>query len=308
MRKIVKHYFIIPFLWEGVLTMKLRNRRLLDTWVAKRYHFMFETALNSLISQTNPSPILVEVAPQFRSIIDDLVKDRPLPALATLIEKVPGWRINPDVIQKNADMYYLTRLDSDDLYHNSVADEIKKTTVNSGVRTLLYQKGFVHQWKTSRIMPYYHSNPPFYTDIFTKSEIFHNKGPKRRGHHIRLGNAKILSPGKFVVVCHTKGNASSTFDKLVRRSVTNKFSKELRESPHIISIPASLCEFGVRSAMKPINIAKATKRSRFNKNVTAAIRENIKHNEPKQLGNFKFKTKQNIRHIKKPVKPNRVIL
>lgn len=180
-----------------------------ETWPAYRYEFMVQNTLRSVAPQ---GKVLIYVEPHYRDQVREFEKVHPLPENCEIITGPVFHHIRDNY--SDFEHLYLTRIDSDDLFHQSVAQEI--LACDPIFRTLIYQVGYLYDVPTKQMDYYAHPCPPFYTDIFTKEEVQSGEKPKRKGHGQGLGGMKeLLSPGKFVVMCHNADMQCSTnFPKL----------------------------------------------------------------------------------------------
>lgn len=247
----IKHYFVVPYLlWYGKKLQRLHamGGNTLFEWVKARYELMHQLTLKSLLNQTSPSQILIQITPFFKDMVDTIVKDHPLPPLASIF--IPDSKPKFELPDMSYDHYYLTRIDSDDLFHNSVAAEIKAQLPR--VRTLIYNTGYVYDIHSHHIQPYAHPSPPFYTDIFTKDEIVRGTMPKRKKHSSGIGSSSVLSSGKFVVVCHDT-NDSSNWRKLAKVTKANQhIFKKTGNLPKITSLQSFGLDDSVINTTKQI--------------------------------------------------------
>lgn len=212
-----QHYFAIDYWrdWKNPETPapsadgRPKTLPIQDDWPRYRYHFMVDNTLRSLCSQ---SRVLIYVEPHYRAKVAEFEKENPLPNGAEIITGPVFHHIRDHSL--DFDHLYLTRIDSDDLFHEGVVEEI--LACDPVFRSLIYQVGFLYDVPTQRLDYYAHSCPPFYTDIFTKAEVKIGVMPKRKGHGQGLGGMKeLLNPGKFVVMCHSSEMQCSTnFEKL----------------------------------------------------------------------------------------------
>lgn len=210
------HVFNIDFWrdWRNPVTPapapddRKRRKESQSNWGEYRLDFMIQHTLQSLINQSSPSDVLIFVEPHYREQINTLLARRdPLPSQIRwysmdLFQTLRDW-------YPEYDHYYITRVDSDDLFHKDAATEIK--AIEPIYRTLIYQDGFVYDVPTKKIARYAHPSPPFYTDIFSREEVAKGETPKRGAHGRGLGGFKErLSSGKFVVLCHDQSMQCTT--------------------------------------------------------------------------------------------------
>lgn len=197
-----------------------------EDWPKYRYGLMVNNTLRSLANQSN---VLIYVEPHYRERVREYEAECPLPANAEIITEPVFKHIRER--HNDFDHLYLTRIDSDDLFHKGVANEV--LAQDPIFRTLIYQVGFLFDVPTKRLDLYAHPSPPFYTDIFSSDEVKTGVMPKRKGHGSGLGGMKeLLSPGKFVVLCHNQDmQCTTTFEKLQAIAAKNR---------HLMPTPPSL--------------------------------------------------------------------
>ena len=206
-----------------------------EDWPRYRYDFLVDNTLRSVCSQ---SRVLIYVEPHYREQVAQFEKEKPLPENAEIITGPVFKHVRDNY--SGFDHLYLTRLDSDDLFHENAVEEI--LAHEPIFRTLIYQVGFIYDVPTRRIDYYAHPCPPFYTDIFSKAEVDTGAKPKRKGHGHGLGGMKeLLSPGKFVVMCHNQSmQCTTSYEKL--QAVTKRHGHLLQNKPPLLD--GLLCEFG----------------------------------------------------------------
>jgi len=115
------------------------------------------------------------------------------------------------------DMMYVTRIDSDDMFHKEAIEEIQVEPREPGT-ALVYTKGYVYNANTKEWAEWNpKTNPPFHTIIFSERDFFDPwlylkamKGYRSHEDVTKLFTTKTLSDGKYCVVVHGKGNHIST--------------------------------------------------------------------------------------------------
>jgi len=111
---------------------------------------------------------------------------------------------------------YVTRIDSDDLFHKEVVEEIQQHDF-SWRRALIYQYGYCFDCVNKRMRYHYVPCPPFSTIIYP-TEIYIDKDPSRiskyvntiSGHDqlLRSMNSLPLSKYKYIVLCHKMNDST----------------------------------------------------------------------------------------------------
>ncbi len=154
---------------------KVKNANLTKTrdWINYRIKIFMKYTLKSLKMQTNQSfTAFILCDDQTVDLIDYIVnKYGKLPENITFIgESKFGTRIL-DYIKDN-DYLYMTRLDSDDLYHKSYVQKLIDFEPKENTRLLISQKGYIYNSvKNTLVKLWYNGCPPFYTLIYTSDEM-----------------------------------------------------------------------------------------------------------------------------------------
>jgi hypothetical protein len=108
----------------------------------------------------------------------------------------------------DASYIFVTRIDSDDMFHEEVVDEIQRVTPFEGA--LLYKNGYIYNSNTNEIAEWNpKTNPPFHTIVFLGSKFFNPVEHYRfyNGYHShedvpKCFKTKVLEDGRYCVVIH----------------------------------------------------------------------------------------------------------
>lgn len=207
-----------------------------NDWARYRLEFMQSHTLKSVSNQTKPFDyVFIYVEPYYRDIVEKWLSSNPLPESCQLLSQPL-----PEILHnKEFSHLCITRLDSDDLIHKDVCKEVSDAPTS--VRTLLYQDGFAFDIETSHLCRYVHPSPPFYTHTFSKNEVDKMIDIPIKSHmQSQKGMRKLLSPGKFVVMCHkTEYQCTSQYAKLKSIANSNQHLKSTN-----VYIPQTLSDFG----------------------------------------------------------------
>lgn len=239
----IQHFFHIPFLWRGPFIRDLEAKpEKFREWLNYRYKFMLDNTIQSLRMQTSPSPILIRVDDALRKWVDPVVEKFGLPEGCTIYGG--GQPLSWVHANYDFDWVYLTRIDSDDLYHKDVAREVKATPPNW--RTLLYRVGYLYDFQSKKIEVYNHFSGSTQTDIYSKKELKSGIYPKRRKHSDMLsGGFKVMNRFRFVKGCIPPDKqALGRFPDLVRQSMTQYLKDTRQYLNRLPSRPATLADFG----------------------------------------------------------------
>ena len=205
-------------------------------WVNYRYDYWCRYTLNSILNQTNLN------WEYWLIVTDDTIKILGEDRLADIIKdkriKIVH-RDNQIVAFKEAqgdyDFYMVLRLDSDDMYHKDVTDEMMSVEVldSDGLyRYVQYLEGYVYKSRNKKLKEWWrkHMTPPFFAMIYPKeiwdSKINNSDGELFDGGHeqVKLHKRKFLDKGKFCVGVHDL-NMVTTIGK--RKEITDEEEKKL---------------------------------------------------------------------------------
>lgn len=176
------HIIYIPFTGVG------KNPYKGDEWLKDRIEIFKNYTLKSLLNQTNKDFILLlSFRPEERRnpLVVQLFQDIPdLPIIfsfhgliyyddrneennKTLLTRIKETFDG----MKPVDYIYLTRIDSDDMFHKDVVQLIQDQEPN--VKALTLQNGYVYNKDTSEVAQWNPiTNPPFHTVIFPRDVFF----------------------------------------------------------------------------------------------------------------------------------------
>lgn len=226
----------------------LSQKKGLDTakaWVDYRFEFWMRYTYNSVLNQDNPDWeywFIVDetshnlLGERFDRIEDDRVKvvfrhDQLAPA------KEAG----------DYDYYMVLRLDSDDMYHHAVTDDMMTVLVDDGrslYRYVQYIYGYIYKPGTKQLKHWWrsHMSPPFFARVFPNWEWEQMIGNKNivlndGGHaEARRFKRNILGRGKFLVGVHeanmvtTVGKRPEIFDEEEKRKILAEFGVDYPET------------------------------------------------------------------------------
>lgn len=201
----IKHFFSITLLVRRSTAQRMEKRGRFEQWAQYRYLLMLNHTLKSIENQIGgPSPTLIRVDQRYRPFVDRLIRKNPLPPWAIIIDvhsTVYAERL-ARADKKKWTHVYITRVDSDDLMGEQVRELV--LSVPPKFRSMNFNTGFLYDARHRFLSIYHHPSPPFYTDIYSRTELLHKNYPKRKGgHNYPLpGAIKLLPPFNFCVVCH----------------------------------------------------------------------------------------------------------
>ena len=131
------------------------------------------------------------------------------------------------------DWVYVTRIDSDDMFHKEVIKEIQSIPREPGA--LVFEKGYVYNSNTQELAEWHpKTNPPFHTIIFEAKDFFDPwrylawmKDFKSHEDITRIFKCTKLKDGGYCVLVHNQANQISTiFDHPFTKERINGTKKE----------------------------------------------------------------------------------
>lgn len=243
-----KHVFSITLLARGTTALRMEGRKRLERWATYRYNLLLDGTLQSIANQSaGPSPTLIRADARYKWLVDKLASSRPLPDWAVFVYESPLLHLSKRLQESSEepwDFLYLTRVDSDDLFHSNAKQHILNTPVR--YRSAIFQTGYLYNSKTKALTVYHHPSPPFHTDIFSRQEVVNRQWPRRKSHNTILpGGVRKLPNWMYTVVCHSDFyQDSSTWNKL-RKSVEGRLrSGGISGLPPALPNLGNLADFG----------------------------------------------------------------
>jgi len=200
------------------------SRRLnkpLDWWKHRLKIFEHYT-LNSLTCQTNKNFYIVM---HLRNKFPEELKNELNRILAQ--SNIPYLIVYPDILNDIKDKFeknipsskyiHATRIDSDDLFHKDVVEEIRQYEF-ADRRALVFQKGYCFDAVNNRLQHYKVMSPPNSTITYPR-EIYYDQEKLRKylrveGHDQIFSsmNSIVLSENKYLILIHGHNNRSVYLD------------------------------------------------------------------------------------------------
>lgn len=187
-------------------------------WWEHRLKIFEHYTLNSLKCQTNQNFYLVMA---LRNKFPEELKNE----LWAILNRsnIPYVTVYPDElkdIEEKFEKYmppskyiHATRIDSDDLFHQEVVDEVQQYEF-ADRRALVFQKGYCFDAVNNRLQHYKVMSPPNSTITYPR-EIYYDQEKLRKylrveGHDQVFSsmNSIILSENKYLILIHGKNNRS----------------------------------------------------------------------------------------------------
>ncbi|HCR36454.1 TPA: hypothetical protein DIU22_05460 [Candidatus Woesebacteria bacterium] len=187
-----------------------RNIAHSDDWWIHRLGIYEHYCLASLKNQTNKNFLLmmtlnyvpIEFQKKIKHILDASELQYVLRNFTetSLAETLSQFRDKYDTV-------YHTRIDSDDMFHKTVVDEIQSYGIHER-KALIFQKGYCYDCRNNRLQHYFMPSPPFSTIIYPMSiyldEAKQQEYKNFKSHDSLCGAMpyKVLSENKFIVNVH----------------------------------------------------------------------------------------------------------
>ncbi len=188
-------------------------------WLKYRIEIFKKYTLQSLLNQTNRNFVLwIRYCWDFYKEVQELneyLKTTGIKCFFTYFDTVNDKMIDEmNEYVKDVDLVLETRIDSDDMYHCSVVDEIQ-TQILKEKQIFTFLHGYIYQESTKQLW-YYNDAIPFYTCVYP-SEVYIDKIKKKEYYPFlpdvyRFPGLQILSKNKFVVLVHDKNDSRYTHE------------------------------------------------------------------------------------------------
>lgn len=183
-------------------------------WVNYRYDYWCRYTKNSILNQTNSN------WEYWFIVTNDSIEILGEERLSQILEddRIKIVRRDDQLsafknVQGNYDYYMVLRLDSDDMYHKDVTNEMMSVAVSDDeglYRYIQYTHGYVYKPRNKKLKEWWrdHMTPPFFAMIYPKSvwddKIENMDGELFDGGHeqVKLHRRNLLAAGKFCVGVH----------------------------------------------------------------------------------------------------------
>jgi hypothetical protein len=213
-------------------------------WLKYRIEIFKKYTLQSLLNQTNQNFVLwIRYCWDFYEEVQKLneyLKTTGLKCFFSYFDSVNDRQIEElNEYVKDSDLVLETRIDSDDMYHSSVVDEIQKKEIKE-YQILIYLDGYLYQESTKKLW-YYEGASPFYTCVYP-SNVYIDKDKKKEYYpflpviqNYPNLDLQVLSKNKFIVVVHEKNYTRYTFDWVKEKNLPSgsmlKAEREVETNP-----------------------------------------------------------------------------
>ena len=191
-------------------------------WINYRMSVFMKYTMKSLKNQTNQDFVaLIQYADRTEPLIKlELSKYEPLPEN---IQFVPASKYQENIMKQitGFDRLYLVRLDCDDMYHNSIVQQLIDYRPKSNTQTLINQRGYVYDAIRQRFAAINQQSPPFHTLIYKVQEYMKGKRYSIPGGHrkvIKLKHEILTRKGNrnYMIVVHKRNTLNQN---LLRKAI-----------------------------------------------------------------------------------------
>ena len=222
-------------------------------WINYRFAYWNRYTKNSLLNQNNPNwEYWLIVNNDTIDILGDGVLDEIEEDERIKVVHRDDQLVAFEQTSGNYDFYMVLRLDSDDMYHKDVTDEMMTVELSDDeglYRYIQYTHGYVYKPRNKKLKEWWrsHMTPPFFAMIYTgetwESKILNEDGELFDGGHeqVREHKRKLLGPGKFCVGIHdlnmvtTVGKRTEIVDEDKKKNILINFGIDYPETDFLSS-------------------------------------------------------------------------
>lgn len=194
----------------------LNPDRLNRKWLEERIQLFRSLTLRSLKKQNNQNFLTVLKLDQSSSeIVEDILsKQEPLPANIRFGTPVETDRMIGDYV-KGAQELYVTRIDSDDLYHETFVQQLHDYKPQPDTVALVNCYGYMWDIEGGGMVRDYHFSPQFYTFIYPVADFLAGyrvklPGKGTHGNVIDLPH-EIFPARNYVNIIHNANSSAKRF-------------------------------------------------------------------------------------------------
>lgn len=201
--------------------MRYDPKRLSQEWIDYRMKIFMLYTLKSLKQQTNQNFLqLLKYDPQSEEQIQkSLSQYDKLPANIRFVRYSDEYKQEFINYIQGSRQFYLTRLDSDNLYQHEFIEQLHQYQPNENTEVLINQHGYIYDVTSKRLAHFYHFSPSFYSLIYNTDDYLNGKRYTFRSHRnaIKLKH-ELLPAGNFMVLVHNN-NVLYVFDISTRKKI-----------------------------------------------------------------------------------------
>lgn len=152
---------------RNTLYGKNETERFTEEWLTNRMDIFMKFTAKSLMKQTVQNFYALYVyEDSTEAIIQSLLsKYAPLPDNIMFIKK-SQYNHFIDMLSTGYDMLYLTRLDSDDMYHEDFVNRLLNLKISNETQAIFCKDGYIYDSIKNKLAEYSHLSFTFYTFIY----------------------------------------------------------------------------------------------------------------------------------------------
>ncbi len=203
------------------------NKCLTKNWIEYRLMIFIKYTLRSLTNQTNQNFFaIIKYDDSSEKIINELVKSyKKLPANINFIKKSNYNEFIKEKI-KGYDYVYITRLDSDDMYHKTFVEQLYNIKLNKHTKAIINQNGYIFDSNNKILAKFPRKSPNYYTLIYKANDYINGKRYTIKGGHpnvIKLPH-QIINKPNYIRHAHSKNNETNIYKYNIKKSnyIVNK--------------------------------------------------------------------------------------
>ena len=229
-------------------------------WWTHRLDIYEQYCLASLKNQTNKNFVIAMTlkgySVNFKERIEQMLKDSGIKYVLRIVGEMTQEEMMSSFVN-DYDIVYHTRIDTDDMFHNDVINEIQSYEYEYR-QALVYQKGYCYDVKRNKLQHYFMPGPPFSTIMFPM-DVYVNEEKQEEYKQFKSHDALIsampyltLSENKYIVTVHGTNRITEYHDD---RTILGSDHRHETEIP-TTQIDSILSEFGVDSLTYKTKIQK----------------------------------------------------
>lgn len=198
-------------------------------WIDYRIDIFMKYTAVSLKNQSNQDflAIIRYIDPSEKLVLDALSKYDLLPENIIFMKDSKANELINEYI-KDTDIFYIVRLDSDDMYVPNFMERLNKVNYYDGLQCIICQDGYVYDVTSGILATWHYPSPTFYTFVYkTSSYLSGERYILECGHEgaIKL-NHEILPGLNFIFLIHEKNISSRLDNRIDKIIIENEKEKE----------------------------------------------------------------------------------
>ncbi|MGL6173104.1 MAG: hypothetical protein ACRC1P_00635 [Cellulosilyticaceae bacterium] len=194
-----------------------------EDWIRNRLKIFMNYTRKSLENQTNQNFIAcLSTYEESMPFINELLKQ--YPPLPENIIFTPHKEVFINNYIKDGDLFYLVRIDSDDMYHENYIQKMYDYEAKPNTSCLVCKQGYVYNEQEDVLAYYANTSPSIYTQIFSVSDYL-----SVYQHYLELSHTiahrfpyEPLMDRNFIIVVHGHNTWQSFLQSYDKHLITDK--------------------------------------------------------------------------------------